>query len=1102
MSGFFASQLPVDAPRNHTRRKPRERLSPSIKQKADRFESLSNENLHGEYLPVPPATVRLVSSSPSPEPTSTRPSSDNDARRSTSQIRVPQRPRSALLVKDTSVSSPRISAEGRRDGVSEIPAWTNEAQIADYGSSLTLVANDSGHELPKLAFDHWSLSSGNYSQSSTLNDIERRNTDRYSSLGTTSTTTRRTISPVEIEGQDREEPARSGPANTLHTVEESSPERLTTVREVPPSDSSSTERPNSGPSDTSSQSHTASSGQASEQASSEPAPQIGQRRSLKRAYSTGSLRRSPSIYNLREISTSPASHYRDPNNSNWSVISSEAGVSPTSSPNFVSYQTDSASSPLPKGAAIHSSTSIESIGEASSPNFVSYGSDSLHSTPAHRFINNATSIESINSRLQKAHSGPGAHTLNPSSSWASLDEDYDTLPPLHIPKKRARYTSAPLFDHSAFAGVGPSYVAEEMDEEIDTLPFPRRPFSSHLSTIASESDRQSRTASRHMSHFSRLSHFSLGSGVLTGDEESFIAPSPTIAERRRRSLPTDSLVSAAASSAFDEYPTEELTPFREASAIPQPLFKAGQPTMLNTSKKYDGPLPPLPPIPMSHSNEGIDTLSALPSPSLKAQKSSRSLKHQRSRSTPSHSRHPSQISTSDTVRHSAGSSIFPAWAKQFYTGNAVLQSKMSLSSLKGQQSRPTGARHERNESSWTDRSITSRLGTGYSQVEPGSPASSHFLPSIFRPKSWHKAGRDERKLQKSNQSTKSGKSLKSKFSARTATMKSNRSRPESQDAGRDSMAINPHPLSQNPNDSANDVLPSGQPKYGKLRDISESPKVGKQRLPRKYSKQRLWDTMEFPRPMTKDRMSDMESFQEPHLAPATRASQQHLPTWRAPSFVESLDTLIKSRCNRQILLFMLGFVMPIFWMVGAVLPLPKRPVKAEQLEQGGSEEDVQIAMMKHEAGDAEKRWNEEKTYLKARWWRMLNRVMSFVGIGVIGAIVSRVLDVNAVFPSTDWKTDCACCCCHGLSHASLRTFGTHSRLLICPAYLHPSLLRPAIVTTTAARVISFSTIPMSPNSGHNVLYNNASAMHLERRKIQRGGAICRDVWKMIPSLLV
>ena len=53
-------------------------------------------------------------------------------------------------------------------------------------------------------------------------------------------------------------------------------------------------------------------------------------------------------------------------------------------------------------------------------------------------------------------------------------------------------------------------------------------------------------------------------------------------------------------------------------------------------------------------------------------------------------------------------------------------------------------------------------------------------------------------------------------------------------------------------------------------------------------------------------------------------------------------------------------------------------------------------MMKHAAGAAEKRWREEKSWLKGRWWRSLNRVMSVIGVLVVGAVVSlmeKSLDV-------------------------------------------------------------------------------------------------------------
>jgi len=57
-------------------------------------------------------------------------------------------------------------------------------------------------------------------------------------------------------------------------------------------------------------------------------------------------------------------------------------------------------------------------------------------------------------------------------------------------------------------------------------------------------------------------------------------------------------------------------------------------------------------------------------------------------------------------------------------------------------------------------------------------------------------------------------------------------------------------------------------------------------------------------------------------------------------------------------------------------------------------------------------WELQRSYLKARWWRTLNRVMSFVGVGVIAAIVSffdepGFLDIQTL---TFSPTGCSCCC--------------------------------------------------------------------------------------------
>ena len=222
------------------------------------------------------------------------------------------------------------------------------------------------------------------------------------------------------------------------------------------------------------------------------------------------------------------------------------------------------------------------------------------------------------------------------------------------------------------------------------------------------------------------------------------------------------------------------------------------------------------------------------------------------------------------------------------------------------------------------------------------------------------------------------------------------------------MPILADPLQQ-PDANNKEILPSGQPRWGVLQDHEEEvPQRRPRHKPlRSYSKQNQWGNMEFPRPMTHDRLSDFNgtlSSRQPHLAPSKRSSQNRLSFWQAPSFTESLDTLIRSRCNRQVLLFTLGFVLPPFWWLGAVLPLPKKPMDEGELEKAsailpGSEEDVANAMMRHEAGDPEQRWAEDRMYRKAKWWRMLNRIMSVIGILVIAAVVSFVL---ASFLTSDY----------------------------------------------------------------------------------------------------
>jgi hypothetical protein len=120
----------------------------------------------------------------------------------------------------------------------------------------------------------------------------------------------------------------------------------------------------------------------------------------------------------------------------------------------------------------------------------------------------------------------------------------------------------------------------------------------------------------------------------------------------------------------------------------------------------------------------------------------------------------------------------------------------------------------------------------------------------------------------------------------------------------------------------------------------------------------------------------------PHLHP-DRRSTARLSAWKAPSFNDGLSSLFSSRENRQILLFGVGFVFPLAWILGALLPLPLRPELNK--EATSSQMDVE-RVMAPTLGPV-----DEIRYQKARWWRNLNRIMSVVGVLLIGTIVSLAL---------------------------------------------------------------------------------------------------------------
>ncbi|KAF2734146.1 hypothetical protein EJ04DRAFT_564435 [Polyplosphaeria fusca] len=125
-----------------------------------------------------------------------------------------------------------------------------------------------------------------------------------------------------------------------------------------------------------------------------------------------------------------------------------------------------------------------------------------------------------------------------------------------------------------------------------------------------------------------------------------------------------------------------------------------------------------------------------------------------------------------------------------------------------------------------------------------------------------------------------------------------------------------------------------------------------------------------------------------------RRSQARLSAWKAPSFDDSLGTLIFSRQNRQILLFCFGFIFPLAWIIASFLPLPPDP---DTINSTPSQMDLE-QQFTEQLGPP-----DDRSYQKAVWWRNLNRIMSGIGTLLIGVIVnrtgnSRVEDVVMCLP--------------------------------------------------------------------------------------------------------
>ena len=545
------------------------------------------------------------------------------------------------------------------------------------------------------------------------------------------------------------------------------------------------------------------------------------------------------------------------------------------------------------------------------------GSDTDRGT-SHR-IRYVNSSESIRPQYMSVRPGT-AQSQSASSLWSSNQSDI--VAPLDMPRKRAHMHSASLNSYSA---------------------LPRVP-ASHLSTIASESERETQFSSR----------FSQATGLAS-------VPSPSLGNqtwpRKRRTTVSSSDYSAQDSSPIVPNSNSDYSVssgsrpdlMRNNSAIPDPLFSSSQPIPQRPFQRGSSTDPA----------EHEDTIAELQAPPLRSQRSGY-LNRNRSLSDLRPASKRSNYSNAETDRWSQGSSIFPQWAKSFYRrgGTGFLSANGSRVTLanpgyastnvsRANISRPTTRgklqRDESNAESYATRPESSN--SNWETIAAESPAS-RFLPGVFRPRTLARAQTD--------------------VTVNTPS--------------RGSLSIY---------EEAVEAPPSPSPQQHRLKH--KSARQLRSHAPahdlRAVARNQSCHSQLFTTPMS----TDPSYISLPHLVPNKRLSQ-HLSAWRVPSIDEPFPADYLGKGNRQILAFCFGFLFPPIWIVAAFLSLPQRPVDPLREEFNAEVGDVteideadkkSVVVLRDQWG-----WEDERRFLKARWWRTLNRIMSVVGVGLLAAIIA------------------------------------------------------------------------------------------------------------------
>lgn len=103
--------------------------------------------------------------------------------------------------------------------------------------------------------------------------------------------------------------------------------------------------------------------------------------------------------------------------------------------------------------------------------------------------------------------------------------------------------------------------------------------------------------------------------------------------------------------------------------------------------------------------------------------------------------------------------------------------------------------------------------------------------------------------------------------------------------------------------------------------------------------------------------------------------------WSTPHLDRATFTRLEAmNGNRQVILFCLGFILPICWFIAAFLPLPQPPTTRKF-------HDVEANLAQDLYTTRTTQMYLEKRWINSRFWRRVNRILSCVGAAIIIAVV-------------------------------------------------------------------------------------------------------------------